>query len=133
MRKTAIVVSVLLLPVSCLAADMMRPGYWELTTQTEMPGMPIQMPPSKVKHCYSKEDVSDQKKTITTDKNCKVTEMKQSGNKLTWKMKCTGEHPGNFSGESVYRGDSYDATMKMVSEGHTVKMKMKGKYLGACP
>jgi hypothetical protein len=134
MKKIVItVLFALALPATSFAADTMRDGYWELTSTMEMPGMPMTMPPTTIKHCYTKEDVKDQKKTITTDKNCTVTDLKQSGNKVTWKMKCTGKNAGDFSGETVYTRDAYDSTMKMESQGRTMTMKVKAKRLGNCP
>jgi hypothetical protein len=134
MKKIVIaLLSSLALPAISFAADTMREGYWELVTTMEMPGMPMKMAPTKMKHCYSKEDVKDQKKTISTDKNCTVTDLKQSGNKVTWKMKCTGQNAGVFSGETVYMKDSYDSTMKMQTQGRNMNMKVKGTRLGNCP
>jgi len=127
------ILSVFALSVTCFAADTMRDGYWELITTMEMPGMPMAMPPTTIKHCYTKEDVKDQKKTITTDKNCTVTDLKQAGNKVTWKMKCTGKNGGVFSGETIYKTDAYDSTMQMESQGQAMNMKVKAKRLGACP
>lgn len=128
-----VILSALVLPATVIAGDAMRDGYWELTTTMEMPGMPMQMAPTSMKHCYTKEDVKDQKKTITTDKNCTVTDMKQSGNKVVWKMKCTGQNAGVFSGETVYKADAYDSNMKMQTQGMTMKMKVKARRLGNCP
>ena len=134
MRKIVIaVLSALVIPAASFAGDTMREGYWELTTTMEMPGLPMKVPPTKVKHCYTKEDVKDQKKTITTDKNCTVTDLKQSGNKVTWKMTCTGKNAGVFTGETVYKTDAYDSTMKMQTQGQTMNMKVKAKRLGNCP
>ena len=134
MKKIVItVLFALALPAASFAADTFRDGQWELITTMDMPGMPIEMPPTKIKHCYTKEDVKDQKKTISTDKNCTVTDLKQTGNKVTWKMKCTGKNAGVFSGETVYKGDTYDSTMKMQSQGQTMNMKFKGKRLADCP
>ena len=134
MKKIAIaVLSTLVLPATIFAADTMREGYWELITTTEMPGMPMEIPPTKIKHCYTKEDVKDQKKTISTDKNCTITDFKQSGNKISWKMKCTGENSGVFSGETIFKTDAYDSTMKMQTQGHTMNMKVKARRLGNCP
>lgn len=123
---------VLALPVTIFAADSMRDGNWELVTTVEMPGMPFSIPPTTIEHCYTKEDVRDQKKAITTDKNCTVTELKQAGNKVTWKMKCTGDNPGEFSGETVFKKDTFDSTMKMNARGQTMNMKVKAKRLGNC-
>ena len=134
MKKIAIaVLSTLVLPATIFAAETMREGYWELITTTEMPGMPMEIPPTKIKHCYTKEDVKDQRKTISTDKNCTITDFKQSGNKISWKMKCTGENSGVFSGETIFKTDAYDSTMKMQTQGQTMNMKVKAKRLGNCP
>ena len=123
----------LVLPTASFANDTMREGYWEITTTMEMPGMPMEMPPTKINHCYTKADVKDQKKIITADNNCTVTDLKQAGNKITWTMKCTGQNAGDFSGETVYSGDTYDSTMKMQTQGQSMNMKVKGKRLGNCP
>jgi hypothetical protein len=134
MKKIVIaILSALVLPATSFAADTMRDGYWELITTMEMRGMPMQMAPTTIKHCYTKEDVKDLKKTISTDKNCTIDDLKQSGNKVTWKMKCTGKNAGVFSGETVYKGDAYDSIMKMESQGQTMNMKVKAKRLGGCP
>ena len=115
------------------AADMMKDGLWEITSQTEMPGMPVKIPPSTIKHCYSKDDVKDQKKVIAREKNCTITDYKMVGNKVTWAMKCTGQNAGTFSGETVFGIDSYNSTMKMKSQGQNMTMKVKGKRVGNCP
>lgn len=134
MKKVVIaVLFALVLPVSGFAANAMRDGYWEITTTMDMPGMPMKMPPTMIKHCYTKEDVKDQKKTITTDKNCSVTSWNQSGNKVTWKMRCTGKNAGDFSGETVFKGDAYDSKMKMQSKGRNMNMTVKARRLGNCP
>jgi hypothetical protein len=134
MKKIIIVIlTALTLPATSFASDTMRDGYWELITTLEMPGMPMKIAPTTMKHCYTKEDVKDQKKTISADKNCTVTDLKQSGNKVSWKMKCTGKNAGDFSGETIYKGDAYDSTMKMHSQGQTMNMKVNAKRLGNCP
>lgn len=134
MKKSVIfLLLALAVPGVCCAADTMREGYWELVSTMEMPGMPMKIPPTTVKHCYTKEDVKDQKRTITTDKNCTVTDMTKTGSKVTWKMKCTGNNAGTFNGETVFKGDAFDSTMKMQSESRTMNMKINARRLGDCP
>jgi len=133
MRKAILIVlAVLLVPAVTLAADSIREGLWEVTTQMEMPGMPMKMPATVMKHCYTKNDVSDQKNIISRDKNCVVTDLKTSSNKVTWKMKCTGENAGTMTGETVFGNDSYTSVMKMNSHGQKMTMTVKGKRLGTC-
>jgi hypothetical protein len=133
MRKILItVLAVLLVPTVSFAAETMREGLWEITTKMEMPGMPMKMPPTVTKHCYTKNDVSDQRKIISRDRNCSVTDLKTSANKVTWKMKCTGENAATMTGETVFGSDSYSSVMKMNSHGQNMTMKVKGKRLGNC-
>jgi hypothetical protein len=126
---TAVSFLVVTLPLTCAAVEM-RDGLWELTTNMDIPGM--KMPPQMMKHCYTKEDVKDQKKMVNSNKDCTVTELNASGNKVIWKMKCSGNNPGTFSGETMFSGDSYDSTMKMQSQEMTMNMKVKGKRVGVC-
>ncbi len=135
MKHVLAVLVLVSLPATTMAADGIRAGMWEITSKMEMPGMPMEMPATTVKHCYTKEDVKDQKKVISTEKDCTVTDLKSTGNKVTWKMKCTGQHAGTFSGETVFSGDSYDSVMNMQSsggKGHSMTMKVKGKRIGNC-
>jgi hypothetical protein len=124
--------AVLFVPAVSLAAEAMRDGLWEVITQLEMPGMPMKMPSTVMKHCYTKSDVSDQKKIISRDKNCTVTDLKTSAKKVSWKMKCTGENAATMTGETVFGSDSYASVMKMKSQGQDMTMKVKGKRLGNC-
>lgn len=129
--KFIMVVFLLLMavPLTCAAVEM-QDGLWELTTVMDMPGM--KMPPQKMKHCYTKEDVKDQKKMVNNNKDCTVTELNTIGNKVSWKMKCTGKNAGTSSGETTFTGDSYDSIIKMQSQGMAMNMKTKGKRIGAC-
>jgi hypothetical protein len=135
MKRTviAIVGAMLMLPSGVRAADSIREGYWEVTTQTEMPGMPMKLPATIMKHCYTKEEVKDQRKVISRDKNCTLTDYKMSGNKVVWAMKCTGESSGTFNGETVFSSDAYTSIMKMKTQGHNMTVKVQGKRIGECP
>ena len=135
MKGTAVFVlgAVLLVSTGAFAADSIREGYWEITSQTEMPGMPMKIPANTIKHCYSKEDVKDQKKVIARDKNCTMTDYRVAGNKVIWAMKCTGQNAGTFNGETIFSQDSYASTMKMKSQGHAMTVKVKAKRIGECP
>jgi len=133
MKKTTVALIFLVsLPSMSLAAGNMRDGLWEISSQMEMPGMPMKMKPMVAKHCYSKTDVADQKKVIARDKDCSVTDMKSSGNKVSWAMKCTGKNAGTMTGETVFGSDSYTSVTHMKSQGHDMTMKVKAKRVGEC-
>lgn len=132
--KTALLIMLILIPASLQASTGIREGLWEMTTTMQMPGAPAQMPPTTMKHCFTKEDVKDQKNVVTSkNKDCTVTDYKMSGNKVTWAMKCTGKSPGTFSGVTTFAGDSYSSTMQMQAQGMKMGMKLNAKRLGDCP
>lgn len=133
-RIIAVVCVLWSVPASLYAAETIREGLWEVTTTMEMPGMPVKMKPTSMKQCYTKDDVKDQKNVVAgKNKDCVVTDMKTSGNKVAWAMKCTGQRAGTYSGETTYGKDSYDSVMKMQSQGRKMTMKTKGKRVGNCP
>jgi hypothetical protein len=138
MKKNVIVLAaVAFVALSCIsvfASNEMHEGMWEITSSIDMPGMPIKVPPTVVRHCYTKEDVKDQKKVVANkNSDCTVTDMKKSGNKVTWKMQCTGKSKGTFSGETLFGKDFYESTMNMQSEGRSMTTKSKARRIGDCP
>lgn len=138
MKKNVVVLAaVAVVALSCsnvFAANEMREGKWEITSSVDMPGMPVKMKPTVVIHCYTKEDVKDEKKVVANkNRDCTVTDMKKSGNKVNWKMKCTGKSKGTFSGETIFGKDFYESTMNMQSEGRSMTTKSKAKRIGDCP
>ncbi len=123
-----------------------RDGNWEVMVEMQMPNMPqgMSMPPMKTTHCITKEDAADPTKALPSvpqrgggpPSDCKVTDQKVDGNKITWAMTCTGAMPMTGTGEVVYAGDSYtgNMVMNMARGGQPMAMTMKytGKRLGDC-
>jgi hypothetical protein len=111
----------------------MNEGQWEITTTMDMPGMPAEaMKPHTVTTCLSKSDYvpkADQEKS-----DCKMVDQKIDGNTVSWNMVCK-ESSGK--GTVTYAGDSFsglmESTMKEGGKEMTMKMKMDGRRIGACP
>ena len=105
---------------------------WEVTMKMEMAGMPA-MPPQTSQVCKKKGD-RDPSKTAGKDRDsdCKMTDIKQSGNKSSWKMVCTKPEPMTGPGEVTYTGDTYQGTMKMNSGDMAMTQVISGKKLGTC-
>lgn len=116
------------------AASKMKDGLWEIATTMEMPGMPFQPPPTKITHCYTKADVEDQNQIVPKqDEKCKITNMKTTGSKTSWKMVCTGKNAASGEGEMTFKGDTaYEGVMKMTTEGMKMTSRYSAKRLGPC-
>jgi len=119
---------------SAQAGSGMKDGLWEIATTIEMPGLPFQPPPVTMNHCYTKEDVQDQKKVVPEPEgDCKVTSLKTTGSKVTWQIVCTGKNAAKGEGEITFKGDSaYEGAMKMDTEGMTMTSRYSAKRLGPC-
>jgi hypothetical protein len=128
----------LLSAACCIATSALAEGpdeLWEVTMKGEMGGM--SMPANTTKVCKLKGD-RDPSKMGEKDKNsdCKMTDVKQSGNRSTWKVVCTKPEPMTGTGDVTYGTDKYDGTIKMVGkmEGQDFAMTqvIAAKKVGSC-
>lgn len=126
------VLSVAMVPSSLLAA----PGeWWEITSRMEMEGMPFAMPAQTSKVCLPKGGQSDPNRTQGKDSNCKMTDVKHSGNTVKYKGSCVNQgETMNMVGETTHDSKSFKSNVKMTgkSQGEPINMKMSGsgKYIG---
>jgi hypothetical protein len=141
MKATRIaVLAVLIGSTAAVAQSPLRAGRWEVTTQMQMPGMPVQMPEMKTTQCVTPEQLKDPANTVpkapdggrTANQDCKVSDYKVSGSTVTWRMACTTPQPMTSTGEMVFNGDTYTGMMKMNMPQGEMSMKLAGKRLGDC-
>lgn len=138
MKKTLPFICLALLSGMFAPSALAEPGeWWEIYSKTEMPGMPYQIPETKTRFCVAKGKADTPRQTMQ-DPACKMTDVKTSGNKTTWKMRCdrNGEVM-NGSGEFTGTPDNYQGVtrMKGTSGGHPIDMTStyRGKRVGpAC-
>jgi hypothetical protein len=137
MIKGSLFVAILLsliYAVAAFAAPNYQEGLWEITTTTNMPGMPKEMMrPMKHQVCMTKQNAVPQQQQ-KDEQQCKMTNQRTVGNKVFWTMTCKN---GTVSdGEITYSKTTFDgAQTTRTSHGGrqmTVKSTMSGKYLGPC-
>lgn len=119
---------------AAFAGPNMNPGKWEITTETEMVGMPgMNVPPVTHTQCLKKGELVPQSKEASQE--CQVTDIEQDGNTVSWKIICSGQN-GQMegTGKITYRGDSMEGTMDMVIKGAgmRIKNKISGRRIGDC-
>jgi hypothetical protein len=143
LRHAALIAAMLGLSAAALAQGPRRDGKWEVTMTMEMTGMPASMPPVTTTQCITKAQADDPQKAVlqqpqrgNQQSDCKVSDYKLAGNKVTYSMKCTTPQPMDATGEIVYGDNTYVGTMKMnmARGGQSMAMTMKysGKRLGDC-
>jgi hypothetical protein len=129
---TSLAVAAVVLSSTALAQG--KDDLWEVTMKMEMPGMPMAMPAQVNRVCISKTHKDED--LIPRRDNCRVLESGRSGNKLTYKMACTGPEPMTVSGEMTYAATSYEGRMQMITQSGGQSMEMAqtfvGKRVGDC-
>jgi hypothetical protein len=135
MTKTMVATLALLaIPAARAAEGQLTPGLWEISASMDMPNLPFKLPPQKVQHCYTQEELAKADSAVPQQqKDCKVEESKKVGNKVSWKVVCTGKNAGKGEGEIVFTSaTSYDGWMKFDSNGSVMTTKYTAKRLGDC-
>jgi hypothetical protein len=141
MKNLSVIALALFATAALVAQSPMRPGLWEVTMQMQMPNMPVQMPEMKVPQCVTPEQAKDPAATVPRGQqpgrsaqkdDCKVTDVKTSGNKTAWTMMCTTPNKMTGTGEMTFADDSYTGAMKMVMAQGEMTMKVSGKRVGDC-
>lgn len=121
----------------CLSGAAQAAGndeLWAVTSKMEMAGMPFAMPGHTSNVCIEKGKQNDPNRAVPTDKNqdCKMSDVKISGNKSSWKMVCTGKDPMTGSGEITSGNGSYSGKILMHSKDGDMTMNYEGKRIGTC-
>ena len=117
------------------AATPQKPGNWQITMQMEGENLPMKMPPMTFTHCVTKEDTENPERAVPKGRenaNCKISDFKTDGNKVSWNVKCEGKQPVSGTGEITFSEDSYTGWSKMKMGEQEITTKMTGKRLGDC-
>ena len=129
---TAAVAAALAWPAPVLAEG--KDDLWEVTTKMEMPGMPMAMPAQVQRMCIAKNRKDEH--LIPRRDNCRVTESKRTGNRIAYRMACTGQDAMDVDGEMTHGGDRYEGRMRMTtrSGGESTQMAQTfaGRRVGDC-
>ncbi|HET7098041.1 MAG TPA: DUF3617 family protein [Casimicrobiaceae bacterium] len=117
--------------VGLASADAFGQGkddLWEVTSKMEMPGMPMAMPAQTHRVCIAKNGKDDA--YIPKRDGCSLQDSKRVGNKVTYKMTCTGKDPMTIAGETTFAANSYDGRMAMSGKMDGQQMQMSQTYSG---
>lgn len=113
-----------------------KPGQYEITSKVEMPGLPPDLVPAQtITQCLTEEEPVPSKGDGGED--CRITEMNQKGNTITWQMQCNqmGEKLTSY-GQMTYEGSGFSGqtTTRMGAQGNdmVITTRITGKRLGDC-
>jgi hypothetical protein len=113
----------------------LTPGKYEVVANAE--ASDAKMPPRKRTQCITAEQVKDASKTFLDPKltkECKVSDVKVTGNKMTFRTVCgQGSVQTAGTAEVTFATESYTVVMSAkTGDGHTMTIKQSAKRIGAC-
>jgi hypothetical protein len=123
--------SLCVLSASAVADE--RPGnLWKTTSQMVMEGVPMPpQPPQTTQLCTAKE--WNQPPPPPAGQTCTQTDFERSGNKVTWKVQCTGEMEMSGDGEITFESpDSYKGEIKLDAGGMNMTIRLTGEKIDEC-
>ncbi len=125
-------VSMIALTAAPPAAAQGKDDLWEVSSKMEMPGMPMTMPAQVNRVCVSKNRKDED--LIPRQENCRVVDSKRVGNRLTYRMECTGNEPSVIVGDLTFGNNAYDGQMRMTmtKTNDTMNMALSGRRVGDC-
>jgi hypothetical protein len=103
-----------------------RGEEWEYAMATEMGGMKLQLPPSRV--CARPEDGN----TPTVDRNCQLKDVKVSGGTTNFRIVCGAPEPGEGAGRFTRKGDRVEGRYTMKNADGEMIVTTSGRKLGSC-
>jgi hypothetical protein len=112
-----------------------KPGKYQITSETEMPGMPMKIPPQTFVQCVTKEDPVP---VVQQGQNgCAMKSQQVKGNRVSWEMECNQQgQVTTGTGEVTYSGTSFNGVFKVTIAAPTGNMTMttktRGERIGAC-
>jgi len=120
----------------------MKPGMYQYKMETQMPGMPGGMGSHAMtlERCVTEQDVASGNfsKGERQPKDCEFTDVKQSGNTVSYKMVCTGQMQMTADAKITLRDNGFVSDVKMnMDKGPTgqpmvMSQHMEGTYKGPC-
>jgi len=108
---------------------------WEVTSNTEMQGMESFLPESIASVCMAKGAEKDPVQLMKQNGDCELTDVKTTGSKKTWNMRCNQDGQDiSGTGEVTYNVDRYQGIFRLngMSDGQAVSIttNYRGKRVG---
>lgn len=103
---------------------------WEVSSQMNMPGMPAGMGASTQQVCQDKDPA---KQTVQGQnmENCKITDLKQSGTRMTMTVTCPDSKALIEQTYNAARTE-FKGSMRMTTRDGEMTMNMSGRKIGSC-
>jgi hypothetical protein len=129
-------------PVGARAADTVKAGKWQFTTQMQLPPLPQSaagaQPGGGSGQPMTRTACIDPAHPIPVEAQCKLDDVTQNGGTVTWAMTCNmPQGPVHSTGSARYAGETMEANLTARVPGPNGQPvdapgRITGRYLGPC-
>ncbi len=140
--RSVLLATTLLVPTSCVLADDVSAGLWEISLEARVEAAPDFAPgPTTLTQCLAKADARDPAKllaSVTTPESgdCSFTERSSVGDHFRFKMQCTGTLQMRSTGDVSVSPNRIDGVITTSStiDGVPVELRstIHGRRIGDC-
>lgn len=141
-KHAVTLLALILMPAAASAATPnLAPGLWQVTSKSEMVGMPVNMPAQTTKVCLTAAQLAEpwkQFEAAAKQQGCTIGDMSVDAHSAHWKLKCKGSGGMSGSGSSQFADAHHfkgKTTLQMTDSGQTMHMTFtnEGHWLsGSC-
>lgn len=126
LRFTSLAAAAAVAIVPVAQAQSPKGEAWDITSQMEMPGMPMAMPATTQRVCTAKEQPP-----FRAREDCRITDQQKLPNGWSWKMVCNDGSTAD--GTMTYQGmEAWSGVMNLKMKEGAMSMKLAGKRVGEC-
>ena len=126
-----------LVPLAARGGEL-DPGSWELSTTTNVQGMPGTLGPLVQTRCFTAADARDPSRILGPEAGaaCEFSNQRDTGSEFTFDISCGGSNSLRGSGKARYGRDSIDAEIELggnvAGQNFASRSRIAGRRLGAC-
>jgi hypothetical protein len=125
-----------LLPAIALAQAKQPGEQWEMRMKMTMPGMPMAMPEQVTSACRPVRKPTPEDLIPKKDKNCTISDLRQTATKVSFAMTCTGKDAMTGTGEMELLGPDANRgkihITKMGKEDVDMTQEFSSRKTGTC-
>ena len=132
MKRALVVCAVAAFTAAAANAGPMKPGKWQISTDTEIEGNPRGVP-RVVTRCVTPEEAEKLQppKSLKSTAGCEIRDLTVKGRVVTWSLECKRPDVSG-AGKMMYNDDTFSGEQTMKLRRSYMIQTFTGKRLGAC-
>jgi hypothetical protein len=132
---TVLMATVIAMPGAWAQTDLQE-GLWEISVNMELGGQPASEKPLVMRQCIAQQSAQELMSKLAGAGTCSTTDLRQEGNRATWKVACSSPVELAASGSADFQSESFEGSMNgRIAAGNQqlgFSQTFRARRVGAC-